>query len=133
MDGSTGSSWDAIVVGGGLGGLTAAAYLAANAQRVLLIEQYEVLGGCSHVFRRKRSWEFDVGVHYIEDAGPGGRMPHVLAGLGLADRVEFLPLDQNGFDTILAPDLELRIPREWDAYLENLIAAFPREERRSAA
>jgi NAD(P)-binding Rossmann-like domain len=32
--------YDAIVVGAGLGGLTTAAYLAANCQRVLLLERY---------------------------------------------------------------------------------------------
>ncbi|MCQ4118135.1 phytoene desaturase family protein [Rhodococcus tibetensis] len=125
----SGNAWDTIVIGAGLGGLTTAAYLAANGQRVLVVEQYDVLGGSSHVFRRKRQWEFEVGVHYIEDAGPGGMMPHVLEGLGLADRVEFLPLDPNGFDTIIGPDVELRTPRGWDAYRDNLVAAFPTERR----
>lgn len=123
------AAYDVIVVGSGLGGLTAAAYLAANRQRVLLLERYSVLGGSSHVFRRKGGWEFDVGVHYIDNAGPGGDMPRVLGGLGLAEKIEFLALDETGFDTILAPDFELRVPRGLDAYLANLVAAFPGEEK----
>lgn len=35
---------DVVVIGSGLAGLTAAAYLAANDQRVLVLEQYDVAG-----------------------------------------------------------------------------------------
>ncbi|HBC19035.1 MAG TPA: phytoene dehydrogenase, partial [Alcanivorax sp.] len=51
-------NWDAIVIGAGLGGLSSAAYLAASGKRTLLLERYAVLGGSSHVFRRKKKWEF---------------------------------------------------------------------------
>lgn len=126
---STGTKkFDTIVIGAGLGGMTTAAYLAANGQRVLVLERYKVVGGSSHVFRRRQRWEFEVGVHYLEDCGPGGVMPTVLGGLGLADRVEFLQLDPEGFDTMSGPDFELRIPVGWDAYRDNLRAAFPREK-----
>jgi phytoene dehydrogenase-like protein len=37
--------WDAIVVGGGHNGLTAAAYLARSGSRVLVLEACERLGG----------------------------------------------------------------------------------------
>jgi hypothetical protein len=85
--------WDAIVVGSGLGGLTAAAYLTAAGKRALLLEQYDVVGGCSHAFRRRREWEFKVGVHYLGDRGPEGQIPTMLRGLGLGDRIDFLPMD----------------------------------------
>ncbi|MEA2466537.1 MAG: hypothetical protein QOJ57_663, partial [Thermoleophilaceae bacterium] len=38
-------SWDAVVVGGGHNGLTAAAYLARAGKSVLVLEQRERLGG----------------------------------------------------------------------------------------
>jgi all-trans-retinol 13,14-reductase len=121
--------WDAIVIGGGVGGTTAAAYLAAAGQRTLLLEQYDVVGGSSHVFRRKGQWEFDVGIHYLGDCGPGGQIPTLLRGLALDDRVEFTPMSCDGFDTIIRPDMEIRVPVGWDRYLEALIAAFPADER----
>lgn len=122
-------NYDAIVIGAGLGGLSAAACLAAAGKRTLLLERYTLLGGSSHVFRRKKQWEFDCGVHYIGDCGPDGAVPTLLRGLGLNDRIEWLPLDANGFDTIIGPGLELRTPFGWDQYLENLLNAFPSDER----
>ncbi|MBI5283928.1 MAG: NAD(P)/FAD-dependent oxidoreductase [Chloroflexi bacterium] len=120
--------WDAIVIGSGLGGLTAAAYLATNGQRTLVLEQHWVAGGNAHVFRRRRMFEFDVGVHYIGDCAPGGAIPNVLRGVGLEGRVEFLEMDPDGFDTIVYPGLTFRVPKGWDRYRERLVAAFPDDE-----
>ena len=38
-------TWDAVIVGGGHNGLTAAAYLAKAGQQVLVLERRERLGG----------------------------------------------------------------------------------------
>ncbi|MCV7315259.1 NAD(P)/FAD-dependent oxidoreductase [Mycolicibacillus parakoreensis] len=123
------SNWDAIVIGAGLGGLSAAAHLAATGRRTLVLERYSVIGGSSHVYRRRGRWEADCGVHYIGDCGPGGQLPTLFHGLGLDDRIRWLPLDEGGFDTIVGPDLHWRVPFGWDAYRENLLAAFPDDER----
>jgi len=123
------TDFDVIVVGAGMGGLTAAAFLSAAGRRVLLLEQYSVLGGASHVFRRRNKWEFEVGVHYIGDCGPGGQVPRLLRGLAVDDRISFLPLDRDGFDTLCFPGGTFRVPFGWERYLNALIAAFPHEER----
>ncbi|WP_326559272.1 phytoene desaturase family protein [Micromonospora sp. NBC_01796] len=120
-------SWDVVVVGSGLGGLTCAGYLAASGRRVLVLEQHDVAGGNGHVFRRRRAYEFDVGVHYLGDCGPGGTIPAILAGLGLRDRVRFRPMDQDGFDHIVMPGRSVDVPAGWDRYRDRLLATFPAE------
>jgi all-trans-retinol 13,14-reductase len=58
-------NFDAIVIGSGIGGLTAASLLARHAgKRVLILERHYTAGGFTHVFRRP-GYEWDVGVHYI--------------------------------------------------------------------
>ncbi len=121
------SDWDAIVVGGGLGGLTSAAYLAASGRKVLVLEQHDWAGGNSHVFRRRRRYEFDVGVHYLGDCGEDGIIPTVLRGLGAEDRMEFHELNPDGFDKIVMPGLTFEVPADWDEYERRLEASFPEE------
>ncbi|MFA5205307.1 MAG: FAD-dependent oxidoreductase [Lentisphaeria bacterium] len=55
-------SYDVIVIGSGLGGMTAARRLAAAGHRVLLAEQHGMLGGLATFFRR-RGHLFDVALH----------------------------------------------------------------------
>jgi phytoene dehydrogenase-like protein len=60
-----GGPYDAIVIGSGMGGLTAAAMLARHGgKKVLVLERHYTAGGFTHVFRRP-GYEWDVGVHYI--------------------------------------------------------------------
>ncbi|MFJ7267087.1 phytoene desaturase family protein [Streptomyces sp. NPDC099050] len=117
--------WDAIVIGSGIGGLVCAAYLAVGGKRVLVAEQGSVAGGNSHVFRRRRAYEFDVGVHYLGDCGPDGILPAILDGLGLQGRVPYEEMDPDGFDRIVAGGTTLDMPADWKRYRERLQEACP--------
>ena len=60
-----GDKWDVIVIGSGIGGLTAAVLLSVyGGKRVLVLERHYVMGGFTHTFRRP-GYEWDVGLHYI--------------------------------------------------------------------
>lgn len=58
---------DIIVIGSGSGGSTCANLLAQSGQRVLVLEQHSVTGGCTHSFR-EAGCEYDTGLHYISKA-----------------------------------------------------------------
>jgi all-trans-retinol 13,14-reductase len=122
-------TWDAIVIGAGLGGLSAGSYLATNGRRVLVLEQYDTVGGCTVVFRRQRKFEFDVGVHYIGDCEKAGVIPTLLRGVGLEEKISFLPLDKDAYSTLQMPGLTFKVPAGWDRYLDRLIETFPTEEK----
>jgi all-trans-retinol 13,14-reductase len=123
-------TWDAVVVGSGLGGLTTAACLGSTGKRVLVLERHDVAGGNSQVFRRHHGddwYEFDVGVHYIGECGPGGLFTNIFHALGVGDRMTFRELDPDGFDTLHFPDVEFRVPAGWEEYERRLVAAFPND------
>lgn len=62
------NTYDTIIVGGGIAGLTATVYLAREGQKVLLIEKNRELGGLVNSFSRN-GFHFDAGVRALEDAG----------------------------------------------------------------
>lgn len=54
--------YDVIIIGGGLGGLTAANKLAKNGRKILLLESHDKLGGFATWFHRRKHI-FDVSLH----------------------------------------------------------------------
>jgi phytoene dehydrogenase-like protein len=56
-------NYDVIIIGGGLGGMTAANKLAKNGRKVLLLESHDKLGGFATWFHRKGKHIFDVSLH----------------------------------------------------------------------
>ena len=60
--------YDSIIVGGGIAGLTSAAFLARGGQKIVLIEKNEELGGLVNTFERD-GFQFEAGVRALEDAG----------------------------------------------------------------
>jgi phytoene dehydrogenase-like protein len=77
--------YDAVIVGGGLAGLTAAAYLVRSKCSILLLEKEQTLGGLVNTFERD-GFFYDGGIRAIENSGV---VLPMLRQLGL--EVEFLP------------------------------------------
>lgn len=61
-------TYDTLIVGGGIAGLTSAAYLAKKGKKVLLIEKNKECGGLVNSFTHK-GFKFDAGVRALLDAG----------------------------------------------------------------
>ena len=121
---------DVAIVGSGLGGLMAGAHLARGGLSVAVFEQHYVAGGCATQFARgpkKARYHFDVGLHYIGDCDRDGTIPSLLRSVGV--ELAYEQLDPDGFDTLVFPGLEFRIPAQLEVYRERLCRTFPRERR----
>ena len=66
-----GRSQRIVVIGAGIGGLTAATLLARRGYSVLVLDQALVPGGCASTFKR-RGFTFDVGATQVAGLEPGG-------------------------------------------------------------
>ncbi|BBA80091.1 C-3',4' desaturase CrtD [cyanobacterium endosymbiont of Rhopalodia gibberula] len=92
-----------IVIGAGIGGLTAGALLACRGYDVTVYEQAGVPGGCASTFRR-RGFNFDVGATQVAGLEPGGIHQRIFAELGI-DIPPATPCD---------PACAVFLPRETD-------------------
>jgi all-trans-retinol 13,14-reductase len=120
--------WDAIVIGSGIGGLTAAALLATyGKKRVLVLERHYEAGGFTHTFHRP-GYEWDVGLHYIgemQDMGSGPRraFDHVTGG-----GVEWAAMPEV-YDRVLIEGRQFDFAAGVERFREGLKRWFPPEDR----
>ena len=119
-------TYDAIIVGGGLGGLTAGARLAKAGRRVLLIEQHNIPGGCATTFKRK-DYVMEVGLHELDGLDETDPKKEIFEALGVFEHVEFIDLPE--FYRIGKGEMEIVIPGATKAAQKVLIERFPQEER----
>lgn len=117
---------DAIVIGSGSGGLTAALALARAGKRVTVFEQHYLPGGYSQSFSL-HGYRFSPGVHYIGQLGPGEALRLIYEGLGLADDLEFFEINPDGYDHTIIGDERFDIPKGVDRFRERLVERFPSE------
>jgi C-3',4' desaturase CrtD len=80
-----------VVVGAGIGGLTAGALLAHRGYSVLVLDQAIVPGGCASTFQRK-GFTFDVGATQVAGLEPGGIHHRIFSELAI-DLPEATPCD----------------------------------------
>jgi all-trans-retinol 13,14-reductase len=123
------ADYDVIIIGSGIGGLTAGALLTKLGYRVLILEQHRIPGGYCSSFRRK-GFDFDTGVHYLGNVeGDQGYIGRILKYLGLDKEITFIELDHDCFDKLIFPDFTFSVPKGIDRYRERLDAAFPGESQ----
>ena len=119
------TQYDVIIIGAGIGGLTAAALLSKTGLSVCVLEKEPHVGGYLAGFRRK-DFIFDTAIHWLNQYGPEGMVTKLFDVLG-SDHPRAITLQRtrrykgSGYNYLLTnnPD-ELR---------DQLIAEFPPEKK----
>ena len=127
MQGTDANTWDAIVIGSGMGGMTAAAALSKAGHKVLLLEQYQTLGGLTHSFSRE-GFRWDVGIHYLSDIAPGDQERAILDWLSHTP-IQFTSLG-SVYDNLYIGDAPpLQVSRPFEAQERDFKDRFPEDAK----
>jgi phytoene dehydrogenase-like protein len=116
--------YDIIVVGGGLGGLTAGAKLTREGKKVLLIEQHTQPGGCATTFRRG-DYTLEVGLHEMDGPSPRDMKNRIFSELGITDNVQLVKVPE--FFRFLCRGVDITVPHDPEEAATVLKENFPAE------
>lgn len=123
--------YDAIVIGAGLGGLSAALKLALDGAEVLLLERHNLPGGFATSFVRGR-FEFEVSLHELSDVGSPEKKGAVRRFLEdeLGIEVDFLPVPEAYHLILENKGIDLKLPFGVDNFIKTIAGEVPacREE-----
>ncbi len=115
---------DVVVIGGGMGGLSAGALLSSYGFRVLLIEQHHKVGGCTSSFSRGE-FQFDAALHEMLGGPPGTSLGELLREAGVADKIELIPIPE--LYRSIFPGVDFTMPSDVDAAVAALCEGWPEE------
>ena len=118
--------YDVVVIGSGMGGLTAASLLAQlRRARVLILERHFKRGGFTHTFKRPGNFHWDVGLHYV------GGLSEGTEALQLFDLVTRGSVRWNRmpdpFEVFEYPGVHFDVHAGESRFRDDLVAVFPEE------
>jgi len=116
-----------VVIGAGMGGLTAAALLAQQGYQVQVFDQAIVPGGCASTFKR-RGFIFDVGATQVAGLEPGGIHHQILNQLDLP-LPEATPCDPACAVFLPEDETPIRVWRDQSAWQAERERQFPGSEK----
>lgn len=115
-----------VVIGAGIGGLTAAALLAHGGYSVLILDQAIVPGGCASTFKRQ-GFTFDVGATQVAGLEPGGIHHRIFAELEI-DLPDATPCDPACAVFLPGENTPINVWRDPEKWREERQRQFPGSE-----
>jgi all-trans-retinol 13,14-reductase len=118
-------SFEAVVIGSGLGGLTAAALLAKSGRKVCVIERNNSLGGAASIFKHGELM-VETALHQTTDPRNLRDPKHdILKALGLLDEIKWVPVSP--FLSVCGGPVGecFDLPTGFDAAREAMVHHFP--------
>ena len=122
-----------VIIGGGIGGLFAGAFLAKEGFCVTIIEKNTTIGGGLQSFVRFGE-TFDTGMHVIGGMQPGGNIYKICKYLNILDRINLSEVDDDCTDEVyIACDkTTYKIAKGKDGFINSLAAYFPHQRNELA-
>ncbi|CAM3500820.1 phytoene desaturase family protein [Aequorivita lipolytica] len=120
--------FDTIIIGSGVGGLSAAICLSRAGQKVLVLEQHDVPGGWCHSFYLN-GHRFTPGVHYVGLMEKGQSTAQLYEGLGIANNLTFFRMNPSAYEHAYIGDERFDFPGNFDDLVTELVKKFPKEEK----
>jgi phytoene desaturase len=118
------SHYDVVIIGAGLGGLSAGVSLSKSGRSVLVVERNPQPGGnCS--MRSIGPYRFDVALHEFTGGAPGGEAGAIFEEFGVAGEIDFREIDP--FMVVDMPDASYPLPTSTEAFRDFLVDRFPHE------
>ena len=122
------NQYDTIIIGSGVGGLSAAICLSRAGQRILVLEQHDVPGGWCHSFYLN-GYRFTPGVHYVGLLGEGQSTRELYEGLGIANDLAFYKMNPTAFEHCWIGEERFDYPADFNEFQNRLIKKFPHEKK----
>ncbi len=119
------ADYDAVVIGAGMGGLSAGVHLAAKGMKVLVLEQHHKVGGCTSSFSRGE-FNFDVSLHEMAGGGGDDMLGRMLKEAGVFDKVEFIRIP-NLYRSVF-PGVDFTYSGNMDEAVKALSERWPEEK-----
>jgi len=120
------TTWDAVIIGSGLGGLSAAAAFARQGFKALVLEQHTAPGGYATTFKRPGGFVFDVSLHSTTVEKRNG-LHNLIPGFPEIKDVDFVP--HRTLYRVIFPDDDIRVPaKDVPGYIKLLTDRFPAEK-----
>jgi phytoene dehydrogenase-like protein len=104
-------NYPVVVIGAGLGGLCAAAYLSKFGVPLTVVEQHAIPGGYATAFERG-DFTFDVSLHQI--SVKNNATAAILKGLGILDKLQLISLPEQQDPEVFVETLTKQFPSERD-------------------
>ena len=114
--------YDVIIIGSGLGGLTAGALLAKKGFKVLICEQWYIPGGCCTAIKREGAY-IDVGTALFYGFGKIGYNIHRFVHNTLEEPIDMI--QHPGIFRMKWPGHSVTFWKDFDKFLKELSNAFP--------